>query len=205
MAPETTPERFRRVEEIFNGLQSLSLEERPVYLEDCCAGDEGLKADVESLLAAAEEEEQSGAAQGKQTEKPDHWLGRESGNYRIDSMIGRGGMGAVYLASRTGDVIAQQVAIKVMASRMISGMMNDRFKSERQILASLVHPNIARLLGGGTADRGELFLVMEYVDGLRLDHYVARHKLGLQGLLGLFLQVCDAVDYAHRNLIVHRV
>ena len=204
MAQETTPERFQKIEEIFHRVQAVPIEERSAYLEACCGGDQALKADVESLLTASNDEELSAGSPIIQAEQADPWLGRELGSYRIDSLLGRGGMGAVYLASRTGGGISQQVAVKVVGSRLVSGMMSEHFKNERQILASLNHPNIARLLDGGIGERGELYLVMEFVDGPRLDSYVERHKPELRALLTLFLQVCDAVEYAHRNLVVHR-
>jgi len=204
MAQETTPERFQRMEELFHQVQSLPADEQQEFLDSCCIDDAELKADVESLLAAAEDEGSSTEPRVPPAEKADRWLGRVLGNYRIDSLLGRGGMGAVYLASRNGGEIAQQVAIKVMGSRLVSTLMSERFKSERQVLASLNHPNIARLLDGGISDSGELYLVMEFVDGPRLDHYVEQRKPALPELLALFLQVCAAVDYAHRNLVVHR-
>jgi len=128
MSQETTPERFQRIEEIFHQVQALPAAEQSAFLESCCDGDDSLKADVESLLAASDKEGQEVAPAGQS----DRWLGFELGSYRIDSLLGRGGMGAVYLASRVGGDIAQQVAIKVMGSRLVSSMMSERFKSERQ-------------------------------------------------------------------------
>ena len=201
MAQETTPDRFQRMEEIFHHAQQLPAADRPAYLAGRCAGDDAMKSDVESLLSASNEEEESAAPPAA---RADPWLGRELGSYRIESLLGRGGMGAVYLASRTGGDIAQTVAIKVMGSRFVSGAMTEHFKRERQILASLNHPNIARLLDGGASERGELYLVMEYVDGSPLDRFVETRKPTLRDLLALFLLVCDAVEYAHRSLVVHR-
>jgi predicted Ser/Thr protein kinase/tetratricopeptide (TPR) repeat protein len=204
MSHPTTPERFQRMEELFHQVQALPTAERNGFLEATCNGDAELKAEVESLLAASDDEGQASVPPAAKDEKADPRVGRVFGNYRVDSPLGRGGMGVVYLASRIGGDITQQVALKVVGSRLVTNMLRERFKSERQILASLHHPNIAQLLDGGISEGGELFLVMEYVDGPRLDHYVELHKPDPPTLLRLFLQVCDAVGYAHRNLVVHR-
>ena len=126
------------------------------------------------------------------------------GSYRLLRELGRGGMGTVYLAERADGQYEQQVAIKVMSARFKDGAIAWRFVQERQILASLVHPNIARLLDGGTTEDGMPFLVMEYIRGLPIDRYLAEKKPGLTASLDLFRKVCSAVACAHRNLIVHR-
>ena len=126
------------------------------------------------------------------------------GPYRLLRELGRGGMGTVYLAERADGQYQQQVAIKVMSARFADGPIAWRFFQERQILASLDHPNIARLLDGGTTDDGLPFLVMEYIGGVPIDRYLAEKKPRLTALLGVFRKICSAVAYAHRNLIVHR-
>lgn len=137
-------------------------------------------------------------------EDEDPWLGQRVGAYTISSRIGAGGMGAVFLAERTDDAYQQQVAIKVMATQMLRKESIARFRSERQILASLSHPFIAKLIDGGSTDAGMPFLVMEYINGDPIDVYCRKNALGIEDRLRLFQHVCDAVDYAHRNLIVHR-
>ena len=126
------------------------------------------------------------------------------GPYRILSRIGTGGMGAVYLAERDFDDVRRQVAIEVIPWAMVDDDALRRFRQERQILARMEHPNIARMLDAGRTPDGMPFLVMEYVDGIPIDRYAAANSLSMRARLGLFQAVCDAVAFAHRNLIVHR-
>lgn len=128
--------------------------------------------------------------------------GRNYGPYRAVSLLGRGGAGAVFLAQRTDGQIEQRVAIKVLRQDSQLPLFRSRFLQERQILASLQHPGIARLLDAGQTGDGKPYLVMDYVDGTPIDVYAA--KRDLRGKLNLFLQVCEAVSYAHRNLVIHR-
>jgi serine/threonine protein kinase len=131
---------------------------------------------------------------------PTDFTGRRFGAYSIVKEIGRGGMGAVYAATRADEAFHKTVAIKLISGIVLS----DSFRRERQILAQLEHPNIARLLDGGATDDGLLYLIMEYVDGKPLDKYIEEHRLGVEEILKVFLQVASAVSFAHRNLIVHR-
>jgi tRNA A-37 threonylcarbamoyl transferase component Bud32 len=124
------------------------------------------------------------------------------GRYRVVRLLGEGGMGAVYLAERIDGEVEQQVAIKVVRAGTEPAIFHDRFRAERQILAALNHPGIARLFDAGHTPDGRPFLVMEYVDGVSIDQYCA--SLDVRSILKLFLLVCDAVAYAHRNLIIHR-
>lgn len=127
------------------------------------------------------------------------------GAYRIEHLIGRGGMGVVYLATRSDNEFRKHVAIKILQSSILSDDMLKRFRQERQILASLEHPNIARLIDGGTTEAGEPYFVMEYVSGgLPLDRYCKEQELPLEKKLRLFMSVCSAVQYAHQRLVVHR-
>jgi eukaryotic-like serine/threonine-protein kinase len=134
----------------------------------------------------------------------DWQAGREVGNYRIVSMLGRGGMGAVYLAERADGNFEQRVAVKVIQSAIPAGFLLDRFQKERRILAQLNHPNIAGLFDGGKTADGSPYFIMEYVAGESIDTYGARLQLSLNDRLKLFLKVSEAVQYAHQNLIVHR-
>src|ERR1044071_1467079 len=126
------------------------------------------------------------------------------GPYRIIRRIGQGGMGAVYLAARDDDQFKKQVAIKLIRRGMDSDFVLRRFRNERQILASLDHPNIARLLDGGTTEDGRPYFVMEYIEGKPITEYADKHSLATVERLKLFVQVCSAIHYAHQNLVIHR-
>jgi serine/threonine-protein kinase len=130
--------------------------------------------------------------------------GRRIGPYRIVRVIGSGGMGIVYLAERADDSFRQQVAIKLVRSRLVDPETERRLMDERQILANLDHPNIARLFDGGATEDGTPYLVMEYIDGVPIDHYCDSRRLSLDERLHLFRGICSAVHYAHQNLVVHR-
>ena len=134
----------------------------------------------------------------------DSAIGRRIGAYRTVREIGRGGMGAVYLALRDDEAFQKQVAIKVIRRGMDMDFLIRRFRTERQILANLDHPNIARLLDGGTTDDGLPYVVMEYVEGQPIHRYCDERKLTVSERLKLFGQVCAAVAYAHDNRVVHR-
>jgi len=125
------------------------------------------------------------------------------GPYQIERMLGQGGSGEVYLASREGD-FEMKVALKRLKHDLPSANLIDRFEKERQIMANLSHPNIARLLDGGALKNGQPWLVMEYVEGLELLDWCARNNATIRQRLELFLKICDAVSHAHRNLIIHR-
>ncbi len=206
-----SPELWTRVEELFDAACDMAEGERAKWLEAHCS-DPFLREQVITLLAFAGDEGRqiaavvSGAAERLATEKnPDaRLLGRRLGAYRIDSIIGSGGMGAVYLAVRDDEQYLQQVAIKLVHVASVGHAALLRFRQERQILARLEHPNIARLLDGGTTDEDIPYLVMEYVDGKPITGYCEDARLKLRDRLALFLKVCDAVDFAHRNLVVHR-
>ena len=134
---------------------------------------------------------------------PPDLVGRVISNYKLVSVLGRGGAGTVYLGERADHQFSAKAAIKVVdrAAAIDLGM---RFRSERQILASLNHPNIARLIDAGETDDGQPYLVMEYVQGTPLDRYCDEKRLDLRARLALFIEICAAVQYAHQNLIVHR-
>jgi eukaryotic-like serine/threonine-protein kinase len=131
-------------------------------------------------------------------------VGRHIGPYRVLGEIGHGGMGAVYRAVRDDDQYQKQVAIKLLREGNGSDLVIERFKVERQILANLEHPNIARLIDGGTTQEGWLYFSMECVDGEPIDRHCDSHNLSTRQRLELFLTVCSAVQYAHQNLVVHR-
>ena len=132
------------------------------------------------------------------------WRGRRIGPYEIVDEIGEGGMGAIYLARRADDHYNKQVAIKLVRRGFDSSFTVSRFKAERQILANLDHPNIARLLDGGSTDEGQPYLVMEYIEGLPLDQYCDDRKLTITERLQIFRVVCSAIQFAHQSLVIHR-
>ena len=134
----------------------------------------------------------------------DRIIGRSVGPYQIIAEIGRGGMGTVYRAVRVDGEFEVAVAIKVVRHGMNSGLVLERFRTERQIQARLGHPNITRLLDGGTTDDGLTYFVMEYIQGYPLTKYCDSRQLSITERLRLFRKICDAVSYAHQNLIVHR-
>jgi eukaryotic-like serine/threonine-protein kinase len=139
---------------------------------------------------------------GEQASEPG--TGERFGPYETRELLGRGGMGVVFRAVRVDGELSQTVAIKLVEHAWLDPRARDRFRNERQTLAGLVHNNIARLFDGGTRADGVAYLVMEYVDGLPVDQYCQKERLGIAGRLRLFQPLCDAVDYAHRKLIVHR-
>jgi serine/threonine protein kinase len=185
-------------------------QKRAAWLTEFCAGDEELKSEIESLLAfemeAANFLENSLAPYAAKIlpETENNLSGKQFGHYKIIREIGYGGMGAVFLAMRDDGEFEQQVAIKIIRQTIAESEIINRFKRERQILATLNHPNIAKLLDGGVSEDGLPFLAMEFIDGETITKFVEREKLNLEDRLKLFLKVCSAVSYAHRNLIVHR-
>ncbi|PWU11177.1 MAG: hypothetical protein C5B51_03080 [Terriglobia bacterium] len=198
-----------RLREIFDAAVELPPENRSAYLDRACGDRPAMRLQVESLLQAAEEGSRhywnvvaEAAVDFVNGALPA--AGERIGPYRIVRLLGRGGMGAVFLAARADDEYLKEVALKVMRPVYDSGTLLGRFRAERQILADLDHPNIARLLDGGAAPGGQPYLVMEYVPGVTIDRYCREHDLPVAERLHLFLQVCDAIGYAHRKLIIHR-
>jgi non-specific serine/threonine protein kinase/serine/threonine-protein kinase len=216
-----TPERWRRVETIFQTALDVAPENRERFLAEACAGDEFLYREVERLIEgyeAADEFLEQPAVDLKQIageelptlrlEDIDAARGPESGArvgaYRVLRELGRGGMGAVYLAERADGDFRKLVAVKVVKRGMDTDFVLRRFRQERQMLAALDHPNIARLLDGGATDDGLPYIIMEYVEGQDIDRYCDARKLSIQARLRLFLAVCAGVSHAHQSLIIHR-
>ncbi len=199
-------ERFERMESIFHEALATEPGARGLHVAVLCGEDDGLRAEVEALLAAnVEEERLNTTMRNRPTGRQAEWDAmRRMGPYALDGLIGRGGMGAVYLAHRADGQYERKVAIKLIDLPLATEVFRERFRMERQILASLDHPYIARLLDGGVSEDGELYLVMEYVDGVPIHRYCKEHKLDLRGRLTLFRKVCEAVQFAHQNLVVHR-
>ena len=208
--PETNPDRWRRIEELFHAALESEPADRPAWLERACGGDVRLKQQLESLLGVADHS--LGFLQRPVNEAASQFAaasnsapGQMVGPYRILQLLGEGGMGSVYLAQRADEQFEQRVALKLMRTALgPNEPLRERFRTERQILANLQHPNIAHLLDGGVTPDGAPFLVMEYVDGPRIDKYCGQKQLPLRDRLQLFRGICDAVAHAHKNLVVHR-
>ena len=201
--------RWNQIEDLFHQAADLSADERPAFLDRVCAGDEELRREVESLLAAdIPKDGRFQAAIDQAVEQlpvptfaGSELIGKRIGPYSITRLIGSGGMGAVYRAVREHD-FRMEVAIKLIKRGTDTAAALGRFRVERQILAELQHPNIARLLDGGATETGLPYFVMEYVSGRPLLEHTA--QLSLRKRLELFRSVCSAVQYAHDRLIVHR-
>ncbi len=182
--------------------------ERAALLDEICAGDETLRREVETLLRSSDCADSllSGPAirllgsPSEESAQP----GERFGPYEIVRQLGAGGMGAVFLALRVDDVYRKNVAIKLARAGMDGAFVLERFRAERQILAALEHPHIARLLDGGSTADGRPYFVMEYVEGKPVDVYCDEHACSINDRIRLFLDVCSAVQYAHQHLIIHR-
>jgi serine/threonine-protein kinase len=204
---EREQERHREAKRLFQAALECDTARRDALLSESCADDPELLQEVRSLLAA-HFEAPTDFLEGERTTAAEAvdptTLGRERG-WRVIRPLGRGGMGVVFLAERADGAYDQQVALKLLDPSVVPDRDAVlRLQLERRILAQLNHPWIARLLDGGTAANGAPYLVMEYVSGERLDRWCERQHLDLRGRIALFLKVCAAVAYAHRNLVVHR-
>lgn len=199
---------WKRLEEVFFEALECPAEERDAYLRRVCGDDQAFRDEVAAVLKSHEAGGGT-AADGLlpsfgQPARVGSLIGSRLGVYHVEALIGHGGMGEVYRASRADDEYRQQVAIKVVRSGRGTQESVRRFRVERQILATLQHPNIATLLDGGVTPTGEPFLVMQYVDGLPITQYASAKGLTLEERLRLFTVVANAVQFAHANLIVHR-
>jgi tetratricopeptide (TPR) repeat protein/TolB-like protein len=206
-----TAERWQRIKVVFQTAAELEPDQRAAYLHEACAGEAQLRQEVESLLAASGEAEdfieEPALQQGAATlieNLPDPMIGSRIGAYKVAGEVGRGGMGAVYRAIRDDDHFQQQVAIKIVKRGIDTDFILRRFRSERQILAGLEHPNIACLLDGGATSDGLPYYVMEYIEGRPIDEYCNAQKLTTAQRLTLFVSVCSAVHFAHQKMVVHR-
>ncbi|HEU5050735.1 MAG TPA: serine/threonine-protein kinase, partial [Gemmatimonadales bacterium] len=211
MGAELDPERWELASRLFEAAVALPERERATYLAAATRDDEVRRA-VEHLLAAdasaaplldATPGELAAAARSPDDEDS-ALIGARIGPWRIVRELGRGGMGAVYLAERADGAYEKLVAVKVVKRGMDTDEILRRFRRERQILASLEHPNIARLHDGGVTPDGRPYLVMEHIEGERIDRYADSRRLDVEARLALALSVCRAVEYAHRRRIVHR-
>jgi eukaryotic-like serine/threonine-protein kinase len=220
-----TPERWQQVKELLAAVLEQPPEKRRVFLDRQVNGDEALRAEVESLLAHEEAgdiivdsakissrislarvitgEFRSDLDRSEDDHPPIRKISRV-GPYKIIRELGRGGVGSVYLAERDDQQYRRQVAIKLIRRGMDTDFILRRFRNERQILAALDHPNVARLLDGGATENDRPYLVMEYVDGEPIDVFCDQRALNIEERLKLFQQVCAAVHSAHQHLVIHR-
>ena len=206
-----TPERWLAVGELFELALTAPVNERTILIDRLAQTDDEVRREVRSLLASHQavpggfvQKRIDAALESFQQTSTGVSAPTRVGPYRLMRELGRGGMGTVFLAERDDDEYRAKVAIKLVRPGMDTEFILARFRRERQTLARLQHPNISRLLDGGTTDDGLPYIVMEYIDGPWITRYAAQHALAVETRLRLFLAVCSAVDYAHRNFIVHR-
>ncbi|MBX7173598.1 MAG: protein kinase [Pyrinomonadaceae bacterium] len=199
---------YEKVKEIFSEAIELPLEKQADFLISACQDDENLLGEVESLLKARRKAENfledvsAPNVLHDSINQNGQLIGQKIDKYRIISELGRGGMGVVFLAER--EDFRQQVALKLIKRGMDSDAILERFGREREILASLNHPFIARFLDGGTTESGSPFFVMEFVEGISVDKYCRKKNLSVEQKLELFTKICEAVSFAHQKLIIHR-
>ena len=225
------PERWKQVSQLFHAALARDAGERAAFLTGECAGDHELRLIVESLISQESATGSSSMSRVRDAAKPDPegsandpaasadtvnvgvqrapgstspMEGRRLGAYRITREIGHGGMGSVYLAARADDVFHKEVAIKIVRMGLANADLLRRFHQEREILASLDHPAIARIIDGGSTEEGLPYLVMDYVDGRPIDAWCDEHRLNVSERLTLFRAVCAAVQHAHQRLVLHR-
>ena len=201
-----TAERFLQTEAIFSEALEAPQESRDDLLVARCGGDQAMIDEVRLLLNGFKAEELRAAS-----DKCDQGCSPETrmepkriGPYEIDRLLGRGGMGSVYLAHRADGHFEQKVAVKVIDAPLTTELFRERFRQERQILAGLQHPYIARLLDGGVTAEDDPYLVMEYVAGVPIHRFCEEHHLSQVKKIELFLRSCEAVQFAHQNFVVHR-
>jgi len=202
---------WQRAETIFAQCVELTPEQQNELLAVSCKNQAELRTIVEDLLrlhtqtlSIDEPPSLSVVADSMDQQSIQSWVGRRVGNYQIQKAIGQGGMGHVYLAERIDDTFNKQVAIKFVGRSRQMAQFIEQFIAERQFLASMNHPYIATLLDGGTLDDGTPYLVMEYIQGIPITAYCDQHDLSLKERLLLFIKVLQAVDYAHRQLVIHQ-
>jgi serine/threonine protein kinase/tetratricopeptide (TPR) repeat protein len=201
------PERWEQVKEILALALEQSPAERGTFVRQACGTDNALCAEVESLIAHSGDADsllEVSPVPHFLSFSPDSMIGRKIGAYRTIRLIGHGGMAVVYLGERDDQLFQKQVAIKMVQPGTNTEEISRRFRNERQTLASLDHPNIVKLIDGGSTEEGMPYLVMEYVDGVPIDQYCDIHTLSIEERLQLFRTICSAVEYAHQKLVIHR-
>ena len=210
--PPTNPERWERVKELLNAALDLKPSQREDYLVQTCGNDTELRNEVAELLASYEDAgdefldrpDRDGSALAAFDSVLDPLIGKLVGPYRIVKEVGQGGMGSVYRAERADDLYKREVAVKIIRRGMNNEFIARRFRRERQALAALDHPNVARLIDGGITESGLPYFVMEFIEGKPIDAYCDEHELDTKARLRMFVQVCAGVQAAHDRKIVHR-
>jgi serine/threonine-protein kinase len=203
-------QQWKKIKALFNAALERPAAEREDWLLQNADAEDEIYRQVLQMLRTDREQNSSithAISNGLQTLISEQFAikqGDRLGTYEIVALLGEGGMGAVYEARRIDEEFHQRVAIKLIQSTAVNSLTLQRFQTERQILANLNHPNIARLLDGGTTEQGLPYLVMEYVEGMPITEYCQHNRLNIEHRLKLFLQVCQAVKYAHEHLVVHR-
>jgi eukaryotic-like serine/threonine-protein kinase len=206
-----SPDRWAEVKALFDAARAVPADRRALWLDESAA-DASVRAEVEALLQTYEDDpgfleeaapgEQAGAVLLQRLTRGIE--GHRIGSYRVVRELGRGGMGVVYEALRDDDGFSRRVAVKVLPPGWSSSSLADRFRFERQVLAGLDHPGIARLYDAGATDDGVPFFVMEFVDGQPVDAWCRERALTVRQAVALMVQVCEAVGHAHQNFVVHR-
>jgi serine/threonine-protein kinase len=197
-------ERWQRLSPLLDVLLELAPDARMAQLDLLRAQDPDLAVELEKLLALEEDSGDFMAQPLLAKPAAQSQAGTRVGPYRMDTVLGEGGMGMVWLASRADGLYQRQVALKLLRPGLADPNLRLRFSREREILARLAHPNIARLLDAGVGEEGQPYLALEYVEGIPITDYCQAHGLTVDARLKLFQQVCEAVSHAHANLIVHR-
>ena len=198
--------RYELVRELFGHALERAPEDRAGYVTASTSDEEVRLLALELLSAHGEEARSPGFLENDRPFAAVRGIsdGQIIGPYRIVREIGRGGMGTVYLAERSDPAFPQKVAIKVLNRGLDTDSLLGRFEAERRTLARLQHPNIVRLFDGGATDDGRPYFAMEYVEGAPLIEHAALNRLTLEDRIALMAEICDAVEYAHRNLVLHR-
>lgn len=194
----------RRVLDLVEEALELPRENRPAFVEDKTGGEPELRARALEILAEEGEDAGSILTGGARLHAPQDPAPDIIGGYRIEREIGRGGMGAVYFGRRVTEDFEHVAAIKVVRGDVASPRLIERLRAERRTLARLKHPNIAQMYDGGETGDGAPYFIMEYVSGSSLDDYAAENSLPLDERLAIFVEICRAVSFAHRNLVIHR-
>jgi serine/threonine protein kinase/tetratricopeptide (TPR) repeat protein len=204
-----TPERWQQIDQLLDAALQRNPDERSPFLAEACAGDESLRREVESLLAAHNqaatfiEASPPGAAEIITDHQAKAMIGRTLGHYQIRALLGAGGMGEVWLAEQK-EPVRRRVALKVVKAGMNTREVITRFESERQALALMDHPAIAKVFDAGSTPQGAPYFVMEYIAGVPITAYCDRHRLSTRARLELFMHVCDGVQHAHQKAVIHR-
>ena len=211
MTPALDDLRRQRANALLGEALDVPAEDRQAFVEQACRDDPALLALLTALLGGLdrlgdflEQPVHLGDHFKADTAAPVPQPGELIGHWRVVRELGRGGMGVVLLVERSDGVVQQRAALKIIQDGSASPALLERFHAERQILANLSHPDIARLIDAGSTDDGRPYFVMEYMDGVAIDRYCAQHRLSLDARIGLFMRVCQAVHYAHQHLVIHR-